>query len=334
MTDVYVLGSGFSVKAGAPLSRSVLSAIFRPDRCDRQLQELKLFLDDFLFRGRQDWVPNTELEEVLSRLDLIRHYQPYPHTDYERVSYYEELLLGEFTRLLAPENTDCSQPVYGCFNTMVKPGDTVISFNYDLIMEGLLASAGRGCDYNLSLGHKGQSHGKVDLLKLHGSINLYYCPVCGEVFMFSPFMTEHPLPQKNKDKAHGRPEGQKYWSDANTALVCMDCTAKKGHARLKHFIIAPTLFKSYSLPSLRRLWFKALETLARADAVYFIGYSLPESDILSYQLFDYGKRLARRDQQVFLINGPKPPADRFMQIYGPDLVNEGVYFEDWVCAKV
>ncbi|MHB9095371.1 MAG: hypothetical protein ACYC21_11920, partial [Eubacteriales bacterium] len=88
---VFVLGSGFSVRAGAPLSRSALRAIFHPDRFNTELSRLKSYLQYFLFNGQGEWIEHSDFEEVLSRLDLIRHYRPYPGVDYGKVSYYEDL---------------------------------------------------------------------------------------------------------------------------------------------------------------------------------------------------------------------------------------------------
>lgn len=292
MSRVYVLGSGFSVKAGAPLSRAVLPLLFREDRQTSDILNLKNYLADFLFHGRTDWYTDTGLEEVLSRLDLIRHYRPYPGIDYSKVSHYEELLLSEFTKLLAPENIRPKQPVYRYFLDLVTDLDTVITFNYDLIVENLLHAAGRSFSYCLNhAGNSGpQAKKALNLLKLHGSINLYYCPVCGGVFPFA-------------------------------------------HQHLRHFIIAPTQFKSFSLPSLRHLWYMALNALSRARDIFFIGYSLPEADILSFQLFDFAQRLSGKKQKVCLINGPRLNPGRFHQIYGRKLYNTASYFEEWIDAQ-
>jgi len=315
MNRVYVLGSGFSVEAGAPLARSVINHIFRTNGLNPQLMELKSFLDEFLFQGKQDWSDDTDLEEVLSRLDLIRHYKPYPGVDYSRVSHFEELLLAEFTKLLSPLKLDSSHPSYSAFRSILCGDETIISFNYDLIMEDLLISTGWGYKYCIeTVDAKLQGKKPVNLLKLHGSINLYYCPVCGDVFFFSPLVTEHPITEKETD----------------SLMICKNCSQPNQQVNLRHFIIAPTLFKSYTMSVLRRLWFKALKSLTEAGQIYFIGYSLPEADILSYQLFDYARRLAHEKQTVHLINGPQRKPQRFKQIYGPNLVNEGIYFEDWV----
>lgn len=301
MSRVFVLGSGFSARAGAPLSRSVLANIFRQDRFIPKVMELKSYIDRFLFPGRPDWVNETDFEEVLSRLDLISHYQPYPNIDYEQVSYYEDLLIDEFTKLLNPEHLAPGHFSYALFKRLLEPQDSIISFNYDLIMESLLNSAGLSYKYCLiSQGaNPGDNTNSINLLKLHGSLNIFYCPLCSTVYF-------------------------------DNSTTCSQCSKAGKSAALRRFIIAPTLFKSFTVPALRSLWFTALQVLAGASQIYFIGYSLPEADILSYQLFDFARRMSIQNQEVHLITGPKAASDRFRQIYGAQLKNEGENFEQWV----
>ena len=322
MTRLFVLGSGFSVRAGAPLSRSILGSLFSQEMYAPHVRALKSYIDRFLFPGRPDWVNETDFEEVLSRLDLIRHYQPYSNIDYDQVSYYEDLLIGEFTKLLNPKHLSPGHGSYTTFKNQLKPQDTIISFNYDLVVESLLTSVNK--DYNYELGCQvGTSEAQaIPLLKLHGSINLYYCPNCGKVFFFSPLVTRHPLTQGNY--AAYTP------GVMDNLLICRQCSAKDKKAALRHFIIAPTLFKSFALPALRRLWFTALQALAGASRIYIIGYSLPKADILSHQLFDFARRMSAHNQDVHIINGPKAVPERFLHIYGNGLKNEGVYFEHWI----
>lgn len=304
MNRVFILGSGFSTYAGAPLSRAVLPAVFSTDRQEPSVLELKSFLEKFLFRGECDWIQTSEIEEVLSRLDLIRHYKPYPNIDYNQVSHFEELLLSKFIELLTPEHTESEHFVYKKFAELVHSGDKIVSFNYDLIVENLLKRSGK--NYNYCLKPQNGEQPIINLLKLHGSINLYYCHLCSSVYH---------IELRKADKG---------------PLVCEKCSGGSSSASLRHFIIAPTLFKSYSLPVLRNLWFKALEFLKDTGEIYFLGYSLPEADILSYQLFDFAKRFASGKQTVYLVNGPRLGPERFEQIYGQDLVNTRLYLEEWI----
>lgn len=324
MNRVFVLGSGFSTYAGAPVSRGVLPAIFAPERQSESTVDLKNFLTEFLFKGRSDWVNTSGLEEVLSRLDLIRHYQPYPNIDYNQVSHFEELLLEEFIKLLTPQNVNSTHSVYLSFGRLIHPRDTIISFNYDLITEALLNSSALTYCYHHSPDENtgnwpadAASGNRVALLKLHGSVNLYYCPECGMISEIDREVTEE-TPCVNKN------------SVTDNFRTCTRCSSGSKHVFLRHFIVAPTLFKSYTLPTLRQLWFKAMKSLEEADKIIFIGYSLPEADILSYQLFDFGRKLSDRLQEVYLINGARHVPARFAQLYGDNLHNTKLYLDQWL----
>jgi len=322
MNCVFVLGSGFSSDAGAPLTGTALGKIFHQGRVTRQLSELKSYISDFLYQGRSDWINASSLEEILSRLDIIRHYKPYPHVDYDEVIYFEELLLKEFTRLLSPDQTNYLEKPYQIFAGILKAGDSIITFNYDLVIENLLSVYGNGFHYpDLSMCKNSASCAGV--FKLHGSINMYYCPFCGQIYRFPESVTSHPLPGASGNK-----------NDTTALLNCLNCSRQGKNIPLRHFIIAPTLFKSYSLPTLRSLWFSALKTLADAGEIFFIGYSLPAADILSYQLFDFAARLSSLEQRVFLVNGGGKPAKRFKQLYGDSVCDTGMTFAEWTKSKM
>lgn len=307
MKRVFILGSGFSSCGGAPISRAVIPTIFKEEQNDHMTVELKRYLSNFLFNGQDQWLNDADLEEILSRLDLIKIYRPYHNIDYDKVACFEEVLVEKFTVLLSPDKTKWNKPEYLAFRKFLKPSDSIITFNYDLIIEELLGSMGLTYDYNLDKDKnnvKKSGIEKIELIKLHGSINQFYCPKCTKVSIIN---------YKDKDQK-----------------ICQACHAKGEIIFLKQFIIAPTLFKTYSLPTLRHLWFKALSLLASADEIIFIGYSLPEADVLSYQLFDFSKKLSRKQQYVYLINGPRLNPRRFMDIYENSLINTSIYFQEWV----
>lgn len=318
MSRVFVLGSGFSAPGGAPLTRNILSRIFAAENIKPHMCHLQTWLGKTFFNKKPDWIKTVSFEEILSRLDLIKYYRPYPDINYQELEYYEELLLAGFTGLLAAEKNNTNPELYLNFVDFLRSDDLVVSFNYDLVLEKALQQRNIDPDYMLPVEcapdycHLDKKKPELAMLKLHGSINLYFCPFCRRTYFFSHSFTLHPLPGEERP-------------------VCTKCRSDSGnHPRLKHLVIAPTLYKSYSLPSIRRLWFLALEKLMRAGEIYFIGYSLPEEDILSYQLFDFAWQSAAQKPQVTVVNGPQAALHGFRQIYGENFQNTGLYLEEWV----
>ncbi|MFZ5640624.1 MAG: SIR2 family protein [Bacillota bacterium] len=322
MSRVFVLGSGFSAPGGAPLTRNVLPRIFDGDNKDPQIQELQAWLANTLFPKKPDWLTSVSFEEILSRLDLIKYYRPYPDIDYKELEYYEELLLAGFTGLLPAEKNNANLQLYQRFLDFLESGDTIVSFNYDLVLETALKQQNIDPDYMMPVEctpaycDLNDKNPKLPVLKLHGSINLYFCPDCKRTYFFSHSFTQHPLPGEQRP-------------------VCTSCRDGSGvRPRLKHLVIAPTLFKSYSLPFIRRLWFLALDQLAKAGEIFFIGYSLPEEDILAYQLFDFAWQMAAPKPKLTVVDGPRARLAGFRQIYGKALNNTGLYLEDWVLKRL
>lgn len=321
MYRVIVLGSGFSAPSGAPLTRNVLPRIFAGRSRDNRIQELYAWLEQTFFIKRPDWVTAASFEEILSRLDLIRYYRPYPDLDYRELEYYEELLLASFTGLLTTGKNNAKQSLYRSFLDFLSPGDSIVSFNYDLVLEMAMQQQNIAPDYMLpgecapAYCELQDKNAKLPVLKLHGSINLYFCPFCKRTYFFSHSFTMHPLPGEQRP-------------------VCPACRTDDGSCRrLKHLIIAPTLFKSYSLPSVRQLWFLALDRLAKAAEIYFIGYSLPAEDILAFQLFDFAWQMAAGKPRLTIVNGPRASLEGFRQIYGEQFHNTGFYLEEWMSKK-
>ena len=322
MSRVFVLGSGFSVPSGAPLTKNILTLIFAEINTDPRIKQLKLWLDNTFFTKNPDWLRSASFEELLSRMDITRYYRPYPDIDYSELEYYEDLLLACFTGLLTTRRNNAQMELYRQFLDYLQTGDTIISFNYDLVLELAMELRHIDPDYMMPVEctpvycDLRDKHRKLPLLKLHGSINLYFCPSCKRTFFFSHSFTQHPLPGEQ-------------------APSCTYCRTDTGvQRRLKHLIIAPTLFKSYSLPFIRKLWFLALDRLSRAKHICFIGYSLPEEDILTYQLFDFAWQMAESKPLLTVVNGPHSGIESFRQIYGEALDNTGLYLEEWVTKYV
>ncbi len=301
MFDVFVLGAGFSTASGAPKASAILTEMF-DSPANRELAQA---VRDILFPRNPDWLHKASFNEVLSRFDLIRYFRPYPNVDYQKVEKVERALIQELVSMLAPDKTAGNKFLYHFFAAQTATS-RFISFNYDLVLETALSS--NGYPYCYEIGGNIESDNNsgvhpVKLLKLHGSINLVYCLTCRKIHRVCP-------ESENK--------------------VCPHCSQQG----LEPFLVAPTLYKSYELPAIRDIWFSALKTLLHSRSLCFIGYSLPDGDLLAYQMLDFAFRLADEKPVVHLVNGPHFNPAKFRNIYGERLVNTGLFFEEWVAQSV
>jgi len=85
-------------------------------------------------------------------------------------------------------------------------------------------------------------------------------------------------------------------------------------------VVPPTFTKSYENPFLVSIWFQAENVLQKATRVYFIGYSMPESDIHIQYLLK--KSLFRQDgnsPRIIIINPETKNGDlhnRYRRLFG------------------
>jgi hypothetical protein len=146
---------------------------------------------------------------------------------------------------------------------------SLISMNYDLLLDQALYRVGRAPDYDLDFkqlpnttaarritdqGHPSQP--PIKLFKLHGSLNWGYCEAC-----FTTVMA------RTRTIGDGQP--------------CPTCDGN-----LRALIIPPSPIKSSPSPFLSALWKKAEWELTQAQEIVFIGYSLSDADAnIRYLLF-------------------------------------------------
>lgn len=146
---------------------------------------------------------------------------------------------------------------------------SLISLNYDLLLDQALYRVGRAPDYDLDFKHLPSAvpsrrqtdrdrprKPSIKLFKLHGSLNWGYCESC-----FTTVMA------RSRTIGDGQP--------------CPTCDGN-----LRPLIIPPSPIKSSPSPFLSALWKKAEWELTQAEEIVFIGYSLSDADAnIRYLLF-------------------------------------------------
>lgn len=276
--QVYVLGAGFSRDAGGPLTSEFLS-YSSENRVVSDLQETPEFeavrelsnglpLDESNIEGILNYVSNLKF---VGRSTIGRFS---PQTILDFLTEYTVALLA--SRLRRP-------PAY--YATFV---DTVLSnkrvailtFNYDLLLDSLLADRIGRFDYGFPAEDRYRLYGGltgvrsgVPLLKLHGSINWSICSVCRAIGLHREFV---PLGRSCPRGCSGRWRGM---------------------------IVPPTWDKLPYATNLRLLWKQARDLLENASKVTVIGFSFSPLDSLAKDLF---RRSFRKNEsvEVHVHNGP------------------------------
>jgi len=304
------------------------TAIVGEDADQELVNELKFWLDGLEFSAKcQEELRSAPFGQAFQMLSSIRFY----------------MLQGLIAKTLADCHQDKLCEYHSRLAEILRPGDTIISFNYDLVMDQTLQrlrpdlwtyADGYGIRFRMLFDLKGQSRlpkttntSSVLLLKPHGSCN---------------WITTRPFGPRGFAKPTTMPlvcTGPTYYggisrkpSDAGDGNQRMSDSPLRADF-LGVDITPPILSKEVWLCGRHHqiIWQKALLALARANIVAFIGYSMPQADLQANWLFRTGHALS--DAQIAIIVDPTPERSlaRFQSIYGKDrtYVNR-MAFGKWV----
>ncbi len=290
---VYILGAGASQFAGFPLAgrlRTTLDwaatsgKIFPspPIKKDAEPGESGrhcLEVVDCIRRTLQK--KSTDLEVTLTLVDLVNlpdnqlrvtsDLEPY---DLKQVpGVFAQLITETFQNLSSEvsthiyETTPCGkcedrQNVMTAWASLIHPGNTLITFNWDLLHEMILWKARKwDCrgGYGFRVGKDLQDRSAVTILKLHGSCNWAMRSSTDSELQLDH--NERYFPWSHETKGEER-------------IHLLGSTSDFGDS-----LILPSYLKTpWNKPVLLSVWQQASDAIKTAEKVIVIGYSLPLAD--------------------------------------------------------
>lgn len=306
---LYVLGAGFSHNFNSerfPLVREFLRTakanyVYNSEGEHYELAQLiATYFHDSCY---------TDIEKVLSFLSASPLYnREIPH-EHRSVRYDELVEIIVRTLSLASQSKAdlaSTNETYKRFASMlVDVETTVITFNYDLLIEILLEETrqlhrydGYGVEIPLvddampTPRHsfplqptKLITRSNATLLKLHGSINW------GSPTIFND----------KSDAIYQLPESEGVSMDD---FVIQTDVGSPFTMYFKPVIIPPILDKSFWLrnPTFRVLWNMAMEAIDDASTITFVGYSLPVTDFMAEFMFRQGINLHPAERKIVVVD--------------------------------
>ncbi len=331
--NVYVLGAGFSADAGAPLMNDFFSrarnlkddpgsvlALHERDIFGRVIQ-YRFELDKALAKVLVDL---DNIEQLFSFLEMeLQLSSPGAATSKNDMTYLiartleatsnrslstsqHGVLTGPFGGSRWQYRFDGNQYGFfagfasGLWNPAKQNGgqslDSVISFNYDLILEREMHALGVSPVYECTPAayYEGFPAARVHLrlLKMHGSANWLHCSRCDVLWAFTP----------EKGKASEVP-----------STLCPSCN----RLGLSTLIVPPTWNKGIEAKFILPVWKQVLAELTGAGRVFIIGYSFPESD----QFFKYllGLALSKNTSltEIHVVSDSLKIRERFEALFHP-----------------
>jgi hypothetical protein len=317
----YILGAGFSKACGLPLADELTARVlkYRHDR-DAELgleefdpqgvkQQQPVFLRH-LFPGHDLETNPPGFEDVIAVLDEWMDYNRAcggngdPVVERFRASLIEALhnLLCE--QVDAARREDRLSAVQSFLRRVHDERSTIVSFNWDLLVEVAAQDIGMGIAYQKETIKDG-----IYVAKPHGSLNL------AEISEGQYEEGKDAINVCSRDLKIERRDEQ-----TKTLVLRIQNPANDPKGVVYTFgpiVIPPTARKTYQSPWIDYQWHVALDMVRNADEVVIIGYSLPITDIRPRLLLQLARFRRNKPVPIRLIDpGAEGLRKRFEGVVG------------------
>jgi len=293
----FILGAGFSYGAEFPLAWQLLPETFA--RLESGDQELLVRAIQYLYPVRKgtrtdQLLKKTEIEEFMSLLDMSERFNERMPTTFLKPPKIRELrrklLTATADLMVARQKMAERKALLGYVDAFVRklrPTDTVITFNWDILLERRLRHTRVPFAYSAEEG----ARPRLLVLKLHGSIDWFHAEeldttvdaeaVQRQIYRLNYYRLVDPIAD---------------WRGTATP-----------------FIVPPTFFKDVQgTTDLETIWALAFEALQAADEIHICGYRLPKEDMYARAVL---RRAIRHNALIRRRNGADGP---LISVVNPD----------------
>jgi hypothetical protein len=200
---------------------------------------------------------------------------------------------------------------------------TFVTFNYDIVVESILAYKGYSADYCLKNDEALRDQDPVKVLKLHGSINWEKVESTENLKSKRYVIKSIPI-FGNQRRGHSDP----YYHVSKDNKVTTTFSES-----IVPVVVPPVWNKSSYHGEISEIWREAADAFAEATHIYCLGYSLPETDGFFKQLFALGTVGTRPLQEFAVFDVEKPNIEggvesRFRNMLGRGSENVFEYYDN------
>lgn len=255
---VFVLGAGASASCGIPVAQNILRAAMEKLQEEDPLTRDGIDkLIDYLYPGFSIALQNyPNIEDFMNLVEMAQQFNSeefiksslWPASSIKKI---QANVVQAVTDYLWSQMKTCNlEPLHKFASNILRRGDTVITFNWDVTMESVL-------DMYDDLNFWYEPGNDILLLKPHGSIDWF---------------RRSELPADLQKKAVKM-------IDSELSVYPETTLAKHRSMRTQApFIVPPIAMKDFSQPFLRKTWKRIYRKVSSATEIVFIGYSLPRED--------------------------------------------------------
>jgi NAD-dependent SIR2 family protein deacetylase len=165
------------------------------------------------------------------------------------------------------------------------PGTGVVTTNYDCCMD--LALGNEGTDYTYGLDFTNakdaiqQAATPTRLVKLHGSLNWFYCETCQEVQMTNIRLTVKNFLEDNEPYP--------------VIGICKDCGGQR-----RGLLVPPLAMKFDLYPPLLPLNEQAAKTFYKSDVIIVVGFSFADADVYITRMVSKSMQNSKKQKLVII----------------------------------
>lgn len=343
MKYLFILGAGASVESGAPVmsnfldtSESILASK-RHSVNPEAFESVFALISSLHSAYAKSHVDLDNIENLMGLIEMgqvINRLSNYRDQDILKIreSMFDLIVDTLENSISFPTNKMSVRPTesYDKFGKLLNDmsGDpfsfnsAVITFNYDIALDIAISY---GTNVNVEYFINNEDPSKYPLLKLHGSLNWGKCKNCSRIH---PLQATKYLDFINSNLRRNRSEGpSKINLPISKYLPNIACCGEP----LSEIpvIVPPTWNKTDYHGAISRVWENAASYLAKAENIFVIGYSLPESDAFFRYLFALGLIGPTRIKRfwVFDPNDTGEVELRYKAILGRGIANRFAYHE-------
>ncbi|MEG0919150.1 MAG: SIR2 family protein [Anaerovoracaceae bacterium] len=345
MKTAIFLGAGASKADGAPLQSEILHDYFSSDEFDTKAnvmdREMEIYFKvmfDLDVQNKDNLTVFPKFEEAIGMLDLAKErgesFRAFGNDvttlhleKIDRLRLFFVMLMAKIIDKKVRDENHHRTLVGKLIESGLIEDTIFVSTNYDLLMDNALDYYFGQGQINYGIGQLDEEYRPnignktVEFLKIHGSLDWLYCPICNKIERNKLFSTKEKIKEKIE------------------YLKCDKC----GGLTVP-IMVPPTYYKEMNNIYLSTIWHRVEQRLLGVDHIIFCGYSFPNADMhIKYLL----KRVqVNREPEyplkITIINDFKGKeslkknneANRYKRFFGQNLDYLDISFEEFAANPV
>jgi hypothetical protein len=319
---VFILGAGASASCGIAVARDILrESMQRLSKRDAAQADQVHDLLRYLYPAFSEDLSNyPNVEDFLNLVEMAKEFHTEAYIENKKWSVVKLQIVTEITLRAITEyiwafmaEDDRRRVLSGLILEVVRPGDVIISFNWDFMIDLALEDQDENSSpvYSYS-----SSRDSVVLLKPHGSIDW---------FEKNKLPADKKLIKEMRHRATGVYFYPYFQLAQNPDLL-----------EYPAFIVPPLSIKKFG-GFLQRVWRDVYRAVAAAKELYIIGYSLPREDQFARLVIGRAitrnnatRKGSRKRLPVFVINPDEGAMVTFAKLVGTGVQFFQTSLQDYV----